>query len=358
MTLLGQLVYKGYSVHTTESERSLIHMTAPFQALEVNRGEEFTVGIRSMTLDDLPQGEVLIKVAYSSVNYKDGLASIPGGNIVRSYPFVPGIDLSGYVVSSTDVRFREGQRVLATGYGIGVSHFGGYSEYARLPADWVVPLPEGLSLREAMIYGTAGFTAALSIKHLEEKGVSPEKGTVLVTGASGGVGGAAVAMLARKGYTVAASTGRSEEAEYLKALGAAELLSREDIYAGGSVKPLDKQLWQAAVDPVGGTQLASVLSRITYRGAVAVSGLTGGTAVATTVLPFILRGVSLLGIDSVMCPAAEREALWALMAGNWKPEALEALVNREVTLAELPQALSDILQSATRGRVLVRLAGE
>lgn len=333
-------------------------MTAAFRALEVNKGEAFTVGIRSLTLDDLPQGEVVIKVAYSSVNYKDGLASIPDGNIVRSYPFIPGIDLSGYVVSSADPRFYEGQKVLATGYGIGVSHFGGYSEYARLPAEWVVPLPDGLSLREAMIYGTAGFTAALSIKHLEEKGVSPEKGKVLVTGASGGVGGAAVAMLAHKGYTVAAGTGRSEEADYLRELGANEVLSREDIYAGGNVKPLDKQLWQAAVDPVGGTQLAAVLSRIAYRGAVAVSGLTGGTAVPASVLPFILRGVSLLGIDSVMCPAEEREELWKLMAGSWKPEQLDKLVNREVTLAELPQALSDILQSAIRGRVLVRVAGE
>ena len=333
-------------------------MTAEFQALEVNKGEAFTVGIRSLALDDLPQGDVVIKVAYSSVNYKDGLASIPDGNIVRSYPFIPGIDLSGYVVSSTDPRFYEGQKVVATGYGIGVSHFGGYSEYARLPAEWVVPLPDGLSLREAMIYGTAGFTAALSIKHLEEKGISPDKGKVLVTGASGGVGGAAVAMLAQKGYTVAASTGRSEEAGYLQELGASEVLSREDVYAGGNVKPLDKQLWQAAVDPVGGTQLAAVLSRISYRGAVAVSGLTGGTAVPATVLPFILRGVSLLGIDSVMCPAAEREELWKLMAGSWKPEQLDKLVNREVTLAELPQALSDILKSATRGRVLVRVAGE
>lgn len=333
-------------------------MTTAFRALEVNKGESFTVGIRSLTLDDLPQGEVVIKVAYSSVNYKDGLASIPDGNIVRSYPFIPGIDLSGYVVSSADPRFHEGQKVLATGYGIGVSHFGGYSEYARLPAEWVVPLPDGLSLREAMIFGTAGFTAALSIKHLEEKGVSPEKGKVLVTGASGGVGGAAVAMLAHKGYTVAAGTGRSEEAGYLRDLGANEVLSREEIYAGGNVKPLDKQLWQAAVDPVGGTQLAAVLSRIAYRGAVAVSGLTGGTAVPASVLPFILRGVSLLGIDSVMCPAEEREELWKLMAGSWKPEQLDKLVNREVTLAELPQALSDILQSAIRGRVLVRVAGE
>lgn len=331
-------------------------MTETFQALVVEKSEGFKVGVQTKTLEELPEGEVLIRVAYSSVNYKDGLASIPDGNIVRSYPFIPGIDLSGYVVSSTDGRFREGQEVLAAGYGIGVSHYGGFSQYARLPADWVMPLPDGLTLREAMIYGTAGFTAALSLERLEENGMSPEKGKVLVTGATGGVGSAAVAMLAKLGYHVSAGTGKTAEAKYLHALGAREVLSREEVYAGGSIKPLDKQLWQAAVDPVGGSQLAAVLSKTAYGGAVAVSGLTGGTAVPATVLPFILRGVSLLGIDSVMCPSGERRKVWERMAGEWKPEALDALVDREVTLDGLPQALSDILQSSTRGRVLVRLS--
>lgn len=330
-------------------------MTNPFQALVVDKTDTFSVEVKPLSLEDLPAGEVLIKVAYSSVNYKDGLAGIPDGNIVRNYPFVPGIDLSGTVVSSADSRFKEGQSVIATSYGIGVSHFGGFSEYARIPADWIVPLPEGLTLREAMIYGTAGFTAAMSIEALEAHGLTPDNGKVLVTGATGGVGGTAVAILAKQGYQVTASTGRTDEARYLQALGAVEVISREDV-AGSTVKPLDKQLWQAAVDSVGGTPLAAVLSKITYGGAVAASGLTAGTAVPTTVLPFILRGVSLLGIDSVSCAAEKRAKLWQRMAGDMKPAVLEELVDREITLNELPAALQDILKSNTRGRVLVRLS--
>ncbi|WP_339224428.1 acryloyl-CoA reductase [Paenibacillus sp. FSL H8-0332] len=330
-------------------------MTNPFQALVVDKTEPFSVEVRPVSLEELPAGEVLIKVDYSSVNYKDGLASIPNGNIVRNYPFIPGIDLSGTVVSSKDSRFREGQSVIATSYGIGVSHFGGFSEYARIPADWVVDLPEGLTLREAMIYGTAGFTAALSVQALEAQGMTPDQGKVLVTGATGGVGGAATAILAKLGYQVTASTGRTDEAGYLQALGAAEVISREEV-AGTAVKPLDKQLWQAAVDSVGGAPLAAVLSKIAYGGAVAASGLTAGTAVPTTVLPFILRGVSLLGIDSVACPMEIRAKLWQRMAGDMKPAVLDTLVDREISLTELPAALQDILQSGTRGRVLVRLS--
>ncbi|WP_150275886.1 acryloyl-CoA reductase [Paenibacillus tepidiphilus] len=330
-------------------------MSETFQALVVDKGEAFSVAVKPLTLDELPAGEVLIRVAYSSVNYKDGLAGIPNGNIVRQYPFIPGIDLSGVVVSSGDSRFEPGQNVIATSYGIGVSHFGGFSEYARIPAEWVLPLPEGLSLREAMIFGTAGLTAALSVQALEEHGAAPDKGKVLVTGATGGVGGAAVAMLAKIGYTVTASTGRTEEAAYLQALGAAEVISREDVGASAA-KPLDKQLWQGAVDSVGGGPLAAVLSKVAYGGAVAASGLTAGTAVATTVLPFILRGVALLGIDSVACPMEKRRRTWERMAGDLKPEALELLVDRELSLTELPQALEDILKSNTRGRVLVRMA--
>ncbi|WP_019911658.1 acrylyl-CoA reductase family protein [Paenibacillus sp. HW567] len=330
-------------------------MPEHFQALVVDKSETFSVAVKPVTLAELPAGEVLIHVAYSSVNYKDGLASIPNGNILRNYPFIPGIDLSGIVVSSADPRFHEGQSVIATSYGIGVSHYGGFSEYARIPAEWVLPLPEGLTLREAMIYGTAGFTAAMSVQALEDHGTAPDKGKVLVTGATGGVGGSAVAMLAKKGYHVAASTGRTEEAAYLQALGAAEVLSREDV-SGGAGKPLDKQLWQAAVDSVGGAPLAAVLSKIAYGGAVAASGLTAGTAVPTTVLPFILRGVSLLGIDSVSCPMELRLNIWERMATDLKPDSLEALIDREIPLTELPSALEDILKSRTRGRVLVRLS--
>lgn len=331
-------------------------MTESFQALVVDKTDSsFSVAVKSVSLEDLPAGEVVIKVAYSSVNYKDGLASIPNGKILRSYPFIPGIDLSGVVVSSTDDRFKKGQEVLATGYGIGVSHFGGFSEYARIPAAWLVPLPEGLTLKEAMIYGTAGFTAALSIQALEDHGLSPDNGKVLVTGATGGVGGSAIAMLGAKGYSVVASSGNTEATDYLMSLGAEEVISREEVI-GSSTKPLDKQLWQGAVDCVGGDTLAAILSKITYKGSVAASGLTGGTSLPTTVLPFILRGVNLLGIDSVECPADIREKVWSRMGSDLKPAQLENLVDREVSLQELPHALEAILQGKTQGRVLVRIS--
>lgn len=329
-----------------------------FQALVVDKTTEaFTAEVKQLSPDDLPAGEVLIQVAYSSVNYKDALACSPDGKIVSSYPFVPGIDLSGIVASSSDSRFQPGQPVLATGYQLGVTHYGGFSEYARVQADWLIPLPDGLSLKESMIYGTAGFTAALSIARLEENGVSPDKGSVLVTGATGGVGGAAIAMLHRRGYHVAASTGNPDAADYLTSLGAAEIISREEIAALGS-KPLNKQRWQAAVDCVGGSSLAAILSCIAYGGSVAASGLTGGTAVPTTVMPFILRGVNLLGIDSVFCPAGRRLQLWELMAGAWKPRKLEQLVDREITLHQLPQALADILKAKTLGRIIVNVNKE
>lgn len=326
-----------------------------FQALVVDKNDSsFSVATRALTLSELPEGEVLIQIAYSSVNYKDGLASTPDGKIVRSYPFIPGIDLSGYVVSSSDDRFAEGQPVIATGYGIGVSHFGGFSQYARIPADWLLPLPAGLTLKEAMLYGTAGFTAALSIQALEAHGVAPERGKVLVTGATGGVGGAALAMLAKKGYSVSASTGNAAAAAYLKNLGANEILTREEV-AGQSDKPLNKQLWQGAVDSVGGDTLAAILSKLIYGGAVAASGLTGGTSLPATVLPFILRGISLLGIDSVLCDRETRIKTWQRMATDLKPNHLEGFLDREVTLQELPGALQDILQSRTLGRILVSL---
>jgi len=332
------------------------HIPDTFQALVVNKTDtSFSVDTQSLTLEDLPAGEVVIQVAYSSVNYKDGLASIPDGKIVKSYPFVPGVDLSGYVVSSSDKHFTKGQPVIVTGYDMGVSHFGGFSQYVRIPANWIVPLPEGLTLKEAMIYGTAGFTAALSVQSLESNGISPEQGKVLVTGATGGVGGAAIAMLANNGYHVVASTGNAQAVDYLKALGAEEILSREDVLAQ-SDKPLNKQLWQAAVDSVGGATLAAILSKVAYRGAVAASGLTGGASLPTTVLPFILRGISLLGIDSVYCDSETRVKVWNRMATDLKPNNLETLMDREITLQELPAALQDILQSNTLGRILVALS--
>ena len=326
-----------------------------FKAFIVNKTEEdLSAEVKTINLEDLPAGDVVIKVAYSSVNYKDGLASIPNGKIVRSYPFVPGIDLAGTVVSSNDSRFMQGDEVIATSYEIGVSHYGGYSEYARIPGDWIVPLPDGLSLSEAMVYGTAGFTAALSVHRLEENGLTPDKGKVLVTGATGGVGSVAVSMLAKRGYHVVASTGKESEHNYLRKIGAAEIIGRDEV-AGEKIKPLDKQLWAAAVDPVGGKTLSAILSKLDYNGSAAVSGLTGGTDVATTVFPFILRGINLLGIDSVYCPMETRKLLWKRMATDLKPEGLLETIQNEVTLEELPAVLSAILKGKNRGRTIVKI---
>ena len=324
-----------------------------FKALVVNKNDnDFTVNIETLNLNDLPEGEVLIEVAYSSVNYKDGLAAIPDGKIVSTYPFVPGIDLAGTVVSSEDSRFKEGDQVIATSYEIGVTHYGGFSEYARIPAEWIVPLPEGLTLKEAMTFGTAGFTAALSVQYLQDNGVKPDDGQVLVSGATGGVGSAAVSMLSKLGYEVVASTGKESEHEYLKSIGAKEIISREDLLPE-KIRPLDKQRWAGAVDPVGGKTLAYILSTTKYGGTVAVSGLTGGPNVPTTVFPFILRGVKLIGVDSVYCPMPVRQKLWQRLASDLKPEKLDT-ITREITLEELPQALKDILQGKLTGRTIVK----
>lgn len=328
-------------------------MIENFQALVVDKqGDDFSIAIQSLSQSDLPDGEVLVRTAYSSVNYKDGLASIPDGNIVRTYPFVPGIDLAGTVVSSTDDRFQAGDKVIATSYEIGVSHFGGFSEYARLKSEWIVPLPEGLTLKEAMAYGTAGFTAALSIQRLEENGLRTHDGDVLVTGATGGVGSLAVAMLAKLGYNVVASTGKASESDYLKNLGAGKVVSREDV-TPEKIRPLGKQRWAAAIDPVGGKTLAAVVSNTTYGGSVAVSGMLGGTNVPTNIFPFILRGVNVLGIDSVYYPLEKRIALWERMATELKPANLLSDIGQEVRLEQLRETLTRILNSEIRGRTIV-----
>ncbi|MFT8322484.1 MAG: acryloyl-CoA reductase [Bacillus sp. (in: firmicutes)] len=329
-------------------------MNTTFQAVVVDKIEDnFSVKLKEVTIDDLSEGEVVIKVHYSGINYKDGLASTENGRIVRSYPHIPGIDLAGVVVSSEDERFKEGDKVLATSYEIGVSHSGGYSEYARIPADWIVPLPEGLSLKEAMIFGTAGFTAALSVQRLEDNGLTPEKGKVLVTGSTGGVGSFGVAMLSKLGFNVVASTGKKDE-DYLTKLGAKEIISRDDVY-NGTVKALGKQLWAGAIDPVGGKSLAAIISKINYKGSVAVSGLTGGGEVPTSVFPFILRGVNLLGVDSVYCPMEDRKKIWERLAADLKPADLSDFVYQEVSLVELPDALPVILTGKVRGRTIVSL---
>lgn len=326
-----------------------------FDALVVNKQEEqFSVDVQKLTINDLPEGEVLIQVHYSGVNYKDSLASIPNGNIVKNYPFVPGIDLAGVVVSSEDPRFKEGDEVIATSYEIGVSHFGGYSEYARIPAKWVVPLPAGLTLKKAMIIGTAGFTAALSVQRLQDNGVSPEKGKVLVTGATGGVGSFAISILSKLGFEVEASTGKASEQDYLTSLGATSIVPREEVF-DGKIRSLGKQKWIAAVDPVGGEPLAALLSQIQYGGSVAVSGLTAGGNVPTTVYPFILRGVNLLGIDSVYCDMETRLKVWERLANVYQSENLEEFIQQEVSLAQLPEFLPTLLKAQARGRILVKL---
>ncbi|WP_301108560.1 acryloyl-CoA reductase [Sporosarcina sp.] len=330
-------------------------MTQTFHALTVDKQEvDFTLEVRKLSLEDLPAGDTVIRVHYSGINYKDSLASIPNGNIVQNYPMVPGIDLAGVVVSSTDDRFKEGDEVIATSYEIGVAHFGGYSEYARVKADWVVPLPAGLSLKEAMIIGTAGFTAALSVQRLEDNHVSPDKGNVLVTGATGGVGSFAISFLSKLGYDVEASTGKQDEHAYLESLGAKSIVSREEVY-DGKIRALGKQKWAAAVDPVGGEPLASLVSQIEYGGSVAVSGLTAGTKLPTTVFPFILRAVNLLGIDSVYCPMDVRKKVWDRLATDLKLPDLEQLVQKEISLEELPDALPVLLKGEARGRTIVKL---
>ncbi|MED5098925.1 acryloyl-CoA reductase [Niallia sp. FSL W8-0951] len=328
-------------------------MKNSFQAVVVdNKDSNFSVETKHVSLEDLSAGEVVIKVHYSGVNYKDGLAGTPDGKIVRSYPHIPGIDMAGIVVSSEDSRFKEGDSVIATSYEIGVSHSGGYSEYARIPADWIVQLPEGLSLKEAMIIGTAGFTAALSIQRLQDNGLKPENGSVLVTGATGGVGSFGVAMLSQLGFNVIASSGKKEAEGYLTSIGASHVIGREDVY-NGKVKALDKQEWAGAIDPVGGESLAAIISKIIYGGSVAVSGLTGGGAVPTSVFPFILRGVNLLGIDSVYCPMGIRQKLWERIATDLKPKNLSSFVYKEVSLQQLPEELPKILEGGITGRMIV-----
>jgi putative YhdH/YhfP family quinone oxidoreductase len=331
-------------------------MSTAFRAFVVNKTEEgFTAGFKELIVEDLPPGEVLIKVAYSGVNYKDGLASIPESRIVRSYPFVPGIDLSGVVVESSDRRFKPGDEVLATSYELGVSHYGGYSEYAQVKADWVVPLPMGLTLKEAMALGTAGFTAALAIHQLEKNGLKPQNGPVLVTGATGGVGSIGVTILSSLGYAVAASTGKSAEHDYLKELGASEILSREETSVE-STRPLEKERWAGSLDSVGGSTLAYLIRTTRYGGSIASYGNTGGTNLNTTVFPFILRAVNLLGIESVNCPMEVRSQLWSRLASDYKPSHLLDMIGYEVPFEDLPQALAKILKGEVRGHTLIRVS--
>lgn len=330
-------------------------MAEQFQAYKVNQqGGSFSSGIEMLSMEDLPKKGILIKVHYSSVNFKDGMANKKNNKIVSSYPMVLGIDMAGEVVESDDEKFKQGDAVIATSYEIGTGHYGGYSEYARIPAEWVVPLPDGLTLQESMILGTAGFTAALSIQLLEASGLHPDKGKVLVTGATGGVGSTAIAMLARRGYQVVASTGKNSSQRFLNKIGADEIISREEVY-DGKIRPLDKEKWAGAVDPVGGKQLAALLAKLEYGGAAAVSGLTGGVEVPTMVFPFIGRAIQLLGVDSVNCPMDIRKKVWQRLGDDLKPEGLTQHIQREITLKDLPNALNTILEGRAVGRMVVNL---
>ena len=326
-----------------------------FRALVVEKaGVDTAIAVQRWTLDQLLPGEVTIQVEYSSVNYKDALASRVDGKVARRYPLILGIDLAGLVISSGDDRFQIGQRVLAHGWDLGVAHHGGMAEFARVPAAWVVPLPHGLTTRQAMAIGTAGFTAALSIERLEYLGLRPESGPVLVTGASGGVGSTAVAILAKRGYQVAASTGSLAAHDYLRTLGAQEILDRAETSAA-SERPLERARWAGAVDPVGGATLSYLLRTMVPRASIALSGNTGGGAVSTTVFPFILRGVNLLGIDSATYPQDLRSELWKRLAGDLRPPFLEDMIAREVTLENVPPVLEDILKGQVSGRTIVRV---
>lgn len=326
-----------------------------FKALVAERdGDDVNRELRTLSAGDLPDGDVVIRVGWSSVNYKDALAVAPKGQVAQTSPLVPGIDLAGEVVEGAGDGFAEGDSVLAHGYELGVSRHGGYAEYARVSTDWVVPLPDGMDARQAMILGTAGFTAALSVVRLEDDGVTADGGPVLVLGATGGVGATAVAILAERGYEVVASTGKSDQEDWLKSLGAGEVIGRAETSAE-SDRPLEKQRWAGVVDPVGGEATAYALRTTRYGGAVASSGMVAGTGLRTTILPFILRDVSLLGVCSVDTPIAERREVWDRLAGDLKPGDTDRLVSGELSLDEVDGHLDEVLEGTSRGRMLVRV---
>jgi len=326
-----------------------------FTALVVEKDETGATHAAVRSLDDsrLPAGDVTVAVEYSTLNYKDGLCLGSGGGLVRQYPHVPGIDFAGTVEASDDPRYAPGDKVILTGWRVGEVHWGGYATRARVNADWLVPLPEGLSTRQAMAIGTAGFTAMLAVMALEDHGLAPGDGEVLVTGAAGGVGSVAVALLARLGHSVAAVTGRPETADYLTALGARRIIPRGDL-AETIKRPLEGETWAGCIDAVGGAMLARVLGQMRYGASVAAVGLAGGAALPATVVPFLLRGVNLLGIDSVMRSYNDRIRAWNRLAQDLPLDQLEQMI-RPATLAELPALGAAILKGQVQGRVVVDL---
>ena len=325
-----------------------------FRALVLDKVEEGLAQASVQELDDdrLPAGEVTVAVEYSTVNYKDGLCLSPtGGGLVRVWPHVAGIDFAGVVEHSSDPRYYPGDTVVLTGWRVGEVHWGGYATRARAKADWLVPLPDGLRTRQAMAMGTAGLTAMLAVMALEEHGMTPSGGEVLVTGAAGGVGSVAVAALAQLGYAVAAVTGRAEAEGYLRGLGAARIIPRAEL-AEPVKRPLEAEVWGGCIDAVGGPMLARVLGQMKYGASVAAVGLAGGAGLPASVIPFLLRGVNLLGIDSVLMPFARREAAWARLARDLPHDKLEAMI-RPATLAEVPDLGAAILRGEVQGRVVV-----
>ena len=325
-----------------------------FRALVIDKSADGMISQTVRELDDdlLPEGDVTVGVDYSTLNYKDGLCMHGQGGLVRNYPHIPGVDFSGVVERSDDPRYRPGDRVVLTGWRVGEARWGGYATRARVKADWLVKLPEAISNRQAMAIGTAGLTAMLAVMALEKAGLAPDKGDVLVTGAAGGVGSVAVAILAKLGYTVAAVTGRPGMANYLKGLGAATIIDRAELAQAGP-KPLETERWAAAVDAVGGEMLAKVLKQVKYNGSVAAIGLAGGAAVPSfTVIPFLLRGVSLLGIDSVMRPYQDRVAAWNRIVADLPMDKLEAMIS-EHGLEDMPALGASILKGGVKGRVVV-----
>ena len=324
-----------------------------FKALVVEKDDEgkTSASVQDLSEDRLPEGDVTVAVEYSTVNYKDGLCIGPGGGLVRNYPHVPGIDFAGTVETSDDDRYKPGDKVVLTGWRVGEAHWGGYAEKARVKADWLVPLPDGLTTRHAMAVGTAGFTAMLAVMALEDHGLTPDRGEVLVTGAAGGVGSVATAILANLGYEVAGVTGRPETADYLTGLGASRIVAREEL-AETVKRPLETETWAGCVDAVGGAMLARVLGQMKYGGSVAAVGLAGGAGLPATVVPFLLRGVNLLGIDSVMQPYENRLRAWERVARDLPMEKLETMVQPAV-LGDLPRLGADILKGQVKGRVVV-----
>ena len=328
---------------------------AKFKAILIEKADAGqNVGLVDFDEAQLMEGDVTVRVEWSTLNYKDGLALTGKGPVVRRWPMIPGIDLAGTVESSSNKEFKPGDAVVLNGFGLGETHLGGFAEVARVKGEWLVPLPQGVSAKEAMEIGTAGYTAMLAVMALERHGITPERGPAVVTGAAGGVGSVAIALLAKQGFHVIAATGRTQESDYLKSLGAAEIIDRAEL--SGQAKPLGKERWAAGVDSAGSRTLANVLSMTKYGGAVAACGLAQGLDLPASVAPFILRGISLLGIDSVYCPQAIRRQAWRRLAADLDRNKLAA-ITAEVPLAKVIEVGPEILAGKVRGRIVVRISG-